>query len=332
MYPFLRERGLSQPELATIVELADFFDTSVDVLVGYEMKDNRPQAAAERLERCRREKDRAGLAEAEKALGKYPNDFKIVYRSAALYLVFGIEEKDAALLRRAIVLLGAAVPLLPQNDDPRISESTLSGEMAEALLGLGMAEKAVERLKKNNAGGRYDALIGMTLAADCGRADEAARYLSDGLVRSVIMQIHVVMGYLNVYLARRDFQSAAALLRWGVGSFSGLRRPGRMSFLDKIESALLAHLAFAQFSGGDRDGARRTLAQAAALAASFDSAPDYSVAALRFTDGSGEAGAYDDLGSTAMDGVRRAVAAMESAEFSALWAEIDGEEESDGPV
>lgn len=35
------EARLSQPELSTVMELADFFDTSVDVLLGYELKDNR---------------------------------------------------------------------------------------------------------------------------------------------------------------------------------------------------------------------------------------------------------------------------------------------------
>ena len=88
------------------MELADLFDTSVDVLLGYEMKDNRRQTAAERLQRCRVEKDRTGLTEAEKALQKYPNDFAIVDRSAALYRVFGIVEADEALLRRALALLG----------------------------------------------------------------------------------------------------------------------------------------------------------------------------------------------------------------------------------
>ena len=33
------EAKLSQPELNMVMELADFFDTSVDVLLGYEMKD-----------------------------------------------------------------------------------------------------------------------------------------------------------------------------------------------------------------------------------------------------------------------------------------------------
>ena len=34
------EAGLSIPELGMIVELADFFNTSVDALLGHEMKDN----------------------------------------------------------------------------------------------------------------------------------------------------------------------------------------------------------------------------------------------------------------------------------------------------
>ena len=78
------EARLSQPELGMLMELADFFDTSVDVLLGYEMKDNRLEATVARLRRCRWEKDRMGLAEAEKALKKYPNAFEVVYNSAAL--------------------------------------------------------------------------------------------------------------------------------------------------------------------------------------------------------------------------------------------------------
>ena len=35
------EAGLSIPDIGLIMEMADFFDTSVDVLLGYRMKDNR---------------------------------------------------------------------------------------------------------------------------------------------------------------------------------------------------------------------------------------------------------------------------------------------------
>ena len=64
------EAKLSQPELTMIMAMADFFDTSVDVLLGYEMKDNRLQASVERLKQYLHEKNQKGLAEAEKALKK----------------------------------------------------------------------------------------------------------------------------------------------------------------------------------------------------------------------------------------------------------------------
>ena len=50
------EAKLSQPELNMVMELADFFDTSVDVLLGYEMKDNHLEKSVERLKQYRHEK------------------------------------------------------------------------------------------------------------------------------------------------------------------------------------------------------------------------------------------------------------------------------------
>lgn len=127
------EADLSQPELTTLMELADFFDTTVDALLGYVPRDNRLPALAARLTQYRHQKDRAGLAEAEKALHKYPNTFEIVYPCAALYRVFGIATGERPLLYRAMELLQTAARLLPQNTDPKIGEHTLSAEMAALL-------------------------------------------------------------------------------------------------------------------------------------------------------------------------------------------------------
>ena len=51
------EAKLSLPELPLIMEMADFFDTSVDVLLGYEMKDNRLSVTVKRLKKYRHDKD-----------------------------------------------------------------------------------------------------------------------------------------------------------------------------------------------------------------------------------------------------------------------------------
>ena len=60
------EAKLSQPELTMIMAMADFFDTSVDVLLGYEMKDNRLQASVDRLKQYRHEKIRRDLQKRKK--------------------------------------------------------------------------------------------------------------------------------------------------------------------------------------------------------------------------------------------------------------------------
>ena len=52
----------------------------------------------------RNKKDRAGLAEADMALKKYPNNFSVVYGSASLYLVFGTETTDILLSANNLTL------------------------------------------------------------------------------------------------------------------------------------------------------------------------------------------------------------------------------------
>ena len=66
--------------------------------------------------------------------------------------------------------------------------------------------------------------------------------------------------------------------------------------------------------------------QARALAAQFDAAPDYRGDALRFVSGGEPAGIYDDLGATAMDGVRKVVQDLDDAELLAWWKELDPDE------
>ena len=54
------EARLSLPELNLLIEMADFFDVSVDALLGYEMKDNGLEATVARLEACHRGRESAG--------------------------------------------------------------------------------------------------------------------------------------------------------------------------------------------------------------------------------------------------------------------------------
>jgi len=203
------EAGLSVPELGMILELADFFDCSVDALLGYALKDNSLQATEARIWRYHSEKNRDGLSEVEKALRKYPNAFTIAYAGAMLYHGIGFEAKDKALLRRALELYEMARRLLPQNRDTSISEQTLCGAISQVYFALGEKEKSIEMAKAHNAGHLYSAMIGEVLAMEMNQPDEARRYLSWGIMSTFNSIIYTTLGYAAVCRARRDAESLA---------------------------------------------------------------------------------------------------------------------------
>lgn len=86
---------------------------------------------------------------------------------------------------------------------------------------------------------------------------------------------------------------------------------------------MLVCLAFAQEKCGEAAAACASLRKARTLAAQFDAAPDYRAEALRFVSGGEPAGVYDDLGATALAGVRKTVTDMGDAGFLELWRQID---------
>ena len=57
------ETKRSTPDLGLIMEMADFFDVSVDVLLGYRMKDNRLKTTVDRLWKACGAKDHGSLSE-----------------------------------------------------------------------------------------------------------------------------------------------------------------------------------------------------------------------------------------------------------------------------
>ena len=180
------ESRLSLPELPMLVQLADFFDTSVDAFIGYTIKDNRRDAILERLMDLRHAKDARGIEEAERAVMRYPNSFAVVYQAAVMMQVFGLEQNDKALSARALEFYERALLLTEQNTDSEISEMTIHVAMAECDLMLGRKEKALETLKANNPMGLNNTMIGMWAITHCDRAEKAENYLSRALEENLL--------------------------------------------------------------------------------------------------------------------------------------------------
>ena len=319
------EAGLSTPDIDLIVALADLFDTSVDVLLGYEVKDNKEGATVARLKEYLHNKDKSGLAEAEKALLRYPNSFQVVHQSAMLYYLLGLMPPDEALLRRAIALMERSVLLLGQNTDPEVSALTIHIDMANAWACLGEDEKTLEMLKRDNPKGINNDLIGLRLAGSLNRLDEAVDYLSAALVDDLTALVRVVMGYTNVYLKRGDLAAGRSILRLALDFFAGFREEGRGNLLDKPCVEFYVSLALTELELGEPDAARKALRAAKELAMAFDRHPDYTADSLRYVSTDKTRMAFDDLGETAMDCLRNVIQGVRTPALAELWEEVDRE-------
>ena len=315
------------PDLSLLVELADLFDTSVDVLLGVKLRGNSMKETVERMKALRRgDADEAAITEAEKALVRYPNCFDVVYSAARIYDMAGIQRREKDKTRRAIALFERALMLIEQNTEPTVCALSLRVDIAQALIAQGEADRAVEMLRAENPNRVNHALIGCTLASACNRPKEAVEYLSHALLDTIVAQFRIVVGYVNAYIKTKRYQEALDILDWLIASYAGLVEPGRMSFLIKDAAVLMSVCAYVLVMMGRRDEARAYLRRAKRDAQQFDAAPDHRVSSMRFFDSSEPVAVYDDLGATAMQGIERMIKEDDCEELAALWEAVCNEE------
>ncbi|MBO4635528.1 MAG: helix-turn-helix domain-containing protein [Clostridiales bacterium] len=315
------EAGLSTPDLTLIFEMADFFDVSLDVLTGYEVRDNRIDALAARLRKMAYSMDPEGLSEAEKALKKYPNYFSIVFECALLYGVYGINPVNNDYLMRSVSLFERAVSLISQNTDPDIDETVIYGQLAVLHQTMGNTEKALQIYKAHNAGGVYDIRIGHIMSArgDYKGADEC---LSRSLVKQLGDRMTLIMGKLNCYLKLNDYPEAKALIDAALSENASYRRADEPYALDKFDCVLLTEKAYAELKSGNKRQASECLKQAKRRADLIDKAPDHDAGHLRFVSLSGSLVLHDSFGKTCLESIELILASLKDKELNKFWASV----------
>ena len=314
------EADLSTPELGLILEMADFFDTSVDVLLGYEMRDNRLEASISRLWELNSSKDRAGLVEANKALKKYPHNLRVVLAAAFMYRNIGMEDHDRGLIIRAIELMEAALLLFDQNTDPMGDKIILYQNMADLYVELGEIDKAIELMRSHNPYGIFNHQLGLILSVHRHDHERALPCLSHSLLIQIDMLFHTVLGFAHSFYLRGDYLEAKDVLLWGMDCLTGLKRQEGPSYIDKISSIFHVCLAGIQLHTDSPDTAKATLVLALALAERFDADPNYGPDSYRFvTETQWTFAAVDSLGKTAAQSLQKLVEWIGDEELTALW-------------
>lgn len=319
------ESRSSLPELRLIMDLADFFDVSVDTLLGYQMKDNRLNVTVERLWRASGSRDYNALSEAEKAIQKHPHSFDVVYAAANLYYSFGAGTRKEPWLRRAIELLDSARLLVSQCTDSRINESWICGMIAEMHEMLGETDKALKLLKAHNPGAIFNDRIGIMLLSHGGDPEEANDFLEDGLLREISRLMQLGIGYAMLFDAKNDNASGMEMMRWIIPTLEGLKKTDEPDFIVKMIVVFDVFLAVFQYKSGERISAEDTLRKAQSLAIAFDAAPNYAANQVKYVRETETTNAHDLLGKSAMDAVDY-ILHDKDPELRKLWTEVCGNE------
>lgn len=314
------ESGASTPDVSLILELADFFETSVDVLLGYTQQSASLEDSVCRLRELRTQKDyEAAFRESEKALQRFPNNFQVVYESARIYQLAGLERCDKAALIRCQELYRRSLELISQNEDREISPVSIYIAIANAMHSAGDVEGALKLLKEYNVEGVNNVEIGTILAKEKETSQEALNYLTRALLSAETSMLQFSVGYANACLHLDRPAQALEFNRLLYQFIQGLKEPGKASYLDKSQVILLLVNAFACIQLGDRERTKEYLRQARQLALRFDAAPSYGLEHHKFITLQRDAAAYDDFGPTAIEGVEAQLKDNES-DYPGLWA------------
>ncbi len=321
------ESRQSMPEIRLLVELAEMFGTSVDYLLGYGWEKGTMAQSAEKIQQFTMKKDlREGLRFAERALKKFPNSFEVVYRSADLYYL-AMSTKEVKYARRAIELYRDAIRLIGQNPYPDVSLASIENGIAGCCCYLGRLDEAIELFKKNNAEGQNEWRIGQLMAKRPERAEAALEHLSNGFGWCYTQLFGICMGYVEVYLARKEYERLRQLLLWFYGFCQGIRDTSRVHYMDRADIRLLVALSYIAWQQNDVAEAKDYLRRARHLAVRFDENPSYEVQDLYFYYGPEGSRAYDDMGDTAIDVIINSWEQDKSGEaLRPLWEELCHEE------
>lgn len=321
------ESGKATPELEMLVDIAEFFETSVDAMLNYGWQKLSMGQTVEKLRKFTTDRQFAGgIRFAEKVLQKYPNSFDIVYRSAEIYFL-SMETKN---MPRAKELYERAIELLDQNTNDGINLLTIQNQIASCLCYMDRINEAVALFKKNNVAGLNNYHIGMLLSWKAETSKEALKYLSDALFNCYSQLFNICIGYANAYGYNipENIDAVAELTLWLYELGKGLRDTNIVTWMDRGDVKLFIMLAEMDALRGNEEGAYTWLCKAKESAMKFDAAPEHRISVgMKFYHGSENAVSYDDMGESAMDMIGNVLADDKAGQdLCPVWEKIREEQ------
>ena len=196
------ETGVAMPELGMLAALADFFEVSVDALIGHTVgKAQLEEAIASIKELSLSGEDIKAIEQAEKLLRRYPNEYHVVECTSDAYYTAFIHNREKEYIHRCMELIHRKYALSKDSSGKKWFET--QRELANCHELLGEFEKAKECYEESNVSGLNDSNIARCLAG----MDETSLSLdkfSSSIENKVFTLLSDLMQLANLWVDAED--------------------------------------------------------------------------------------------------------------------------------
>ena len=266
------ENGNTVPDIMTLMQLANFFNISMDELLGFDLTSKNVDDMCDTIEKLARLHEfEQALVEARNAISRYPHNFKVLYATANLYYYkyLSVQDKNAA--ESAIEYFSVAMDHISQNLDPEIGEYSIKSKIAY-LYRESDPEKAIELLKQINYDGHNCNAIALILA-DLGKTDESLEYFTNALLitfSDLLNTVFNISSVLSVSGKKADAAKAIEMVDAELAFIKASSADDKVNFTYKMRSALLIIKACLYSRLENTDEMKKSIEEAYKMAYAFD--------------------------------------------------------------
>jgi len=256
------ETNQSYPEITVLAELADFFEVSMDTLIGHKLNADRMEALIAEMKKAvdDREEEKAS-ALCGKILRNYPNDERAADACANAFYRLFICTQEKSYMEQCVEQTKRLMSL---------KRGETEKERLERLFALGNQHELLEKwdaakayYEQSNVNGVSDAFIAGCLLNQ-GDTQKAVAALSDVLAESVFRQYQAVNGLADGWRELGEEEKACGALEWIYGVMESLHYNATTMMVTQIKLAGLYQEC------GQKEKTEAALRKAAALAKKND--------------------------------------------------------------
>lgn len=301
------ESGSTVPDILTLMQLADFFSVSVDALLGYSMSSKSIDDIVSNLhELLKAGNNDEVVSEVEKALVRYPGNFRIISTCAdAMNVVAGVKGSDEY-KRRSIDLYEASLKYISQNEDPDITEFDIRFRIA-GLKSRTDPQKSLEEFMNINYSGICDTSIA-NLYMIMGKTDDALDRYTRALTSVLVDLLRFSTGmYITLVTLDKDrsYVEACDVMDWVLSIFKSTET-GKISYITIMKIRVLIFKSLALSCLQKYEEMKGCIDSALDLAKEYDKNPSNNFTdKIRFWHGGSDykPSFFDELGVGAMSGI-----------------------------